>query len=174
MYDFIYNLWFIYGGYDGNGRKKNETYNNENIRINSPFGCTPIPPSIKLEADCFPGRKNRKQAGPTLGGTGAQIYWGKVIQGRARYGSVEAGNMIFTHTCICKPSTNWLQIFIDLPICSGRRSANQRWLEQIWGGASYGPVSKRMAAFVLTMRNVFRRNPTNEWPTRWLPEFQQR
>ena len=26
--------------------------------------------SIKLEADCFPGRKNRKQAGPTLGGTG--------------------------------------------------------------------------------------------------------
>ena len=26
-------------------------------RKNPPFGCPPIPPSIKLEADCFPGRK---------------------------------------------------------------------------------------------------------------------
>ena len=67
----------------GMGEKKTETYNNENKGKNSPFGCPPIPPSIKLEADCFPGRKNRKQAGPTLGGTGALIYWGKEIQGRA-------------------------------------------------------------------------------------------
>ena len=37
----------------------------------------PSPPSIKLEADCFPGRKNRKQVGPTLGGAGILIYRGK-------------------------------------------------------------------------------------------------
>ena len=41
---------------------------------NSPFGCPPIPPSIKVEADCFPGRKNRKQAGPTQGGAEILIY----------------------------------------------------------------------------------------------------
>ena len=46
-------------------------------RKNPPFGCPPIPPSIKLEADCFPGRKNRKQVGPTLGGAGILIYRGK-------------------------------------------------------------------------------------------------
>ena len=39
------------------------------------------PPSIKLEAYCFPGRKNRKQAGPTLGGTGILIYKGKRNKG---------------------------------------------------------------------------------------------
>ena len=63
----------------------------------NPFGCPPIPPSMKLEADCFPGRKNRKQAGPTLCGTGTLNYGEKEIQGRARYGSIEAGNMIFIH-----------------------------------------------------------------------------
>ena len=41
----------------------------------------PSPPSIKLEADCFPGRKNRKQAGPTLGWTGILIYRGKRNKG---------------------------------------------------------------------------------------------
>ena len=43
----------------------------------TPFGCPPIPPSIKLEADCFPGRKNRKQVGPAPGGTGILIYKGE-------------------------------------------------------------------------------------------------
>ena len=46
-------------------------------RKNPPFGCPPIPPSIKLEADCFPGRKNRKQVGPTLRGAGILIYRGE-------------------------------------------------------------------------------------------------
>ena len=46
-------------------------------RKNSPFGCPSIPPSIELEADCFPERKNRKQTGPTIGGTGILIYRGK-------------------------------------------------------------------------------------------------
>ena len=41
----------------------------------------PFPPVIKLEADCFPGRKNRKQAGTTLGGTGILIYRGKRNKG---------------------------------------------------------------------------------------------
>ena len=48
---------------------------------NPPFGYPPIPPSIKLEADCFLGRKDRKQAGPTLGGTGILIYRGKINKG---------------------------------------------------------------------------------------------
>ena len=53
-------------------------------RKNSPFGCPPIPPSIKLEADCFPGRKNQKQARPTLGGTGILIYRAKRYKGVGR------------------------------------------------------------------------------------------
>ena len=66
MYDF--------DGYAGNGRKNPEkTYIHEKQGKNSPFGFPPIPPSIKLEADCFPGRKYRKQAGPTLGG--AEYLW---------------------------------------------------------------------------------------------------
>ena len=40
----------------------------------------PSPPSIKLEADCFPGRKYRKQAGPTLGGAGFLLYRDKRIK----------------------------------------------------------------------------------------------
>ena len=69
---------FLHNGYAGNGRK-----NPEKIYIHEKQGkiprlvSLPSPPSIKLEADCFPGRKNRKQAGPTLGGTGILIYRGK-------------------------------------------------------------------------------------------------
>ena len=83
--------------YNGDGRKNPEIYTKtKKQRKNPPFGCPPIPPSIKLEADCFPGRKNRKQVGPALGGTGILIYRGKKkIKGRARYGSIQAGNMIF-------------------------------------------------------------------------------
>ena len=63
----------------GMGEKHRNIYKNKGK--NSPFGCPPIPPSIKLEADCFPERKNRKQVGPTLGGTGILIYWGKRNKG---------------------------------------------------------------------------------------------
>ena len=64
--------------YDGNGRKTPKYIQKQkNKGKTSPFGCPPIPPSIKLEADCFPGRKNRKKAGPTLGGAGILIYRGK-------------------------------------------------------------------------------------------------
>ena len=52
----------------------------KNKKKNSPFGFPPIPPSIKLEADCFPGRKYRKQAGPTLGGAGFLLYRDKRIK----------------------------------------------------------------------------------------------
>ena len=41
----------------------------------------PFPTSIKLEADCFSGRKNRKQAGPTLGGAGILVYRAKRNKG---------------------------------------------------------------------------------------------
>ena len=57
---------------DGNGRKTPKYIQKQ--RKNPPFGCPPIPPSIKLEADGFPGRKSRKQVGPTLGGVGILIY----------------------------------------------------------------------------------------------------
>ena len=66
---------------------------------NSPFGCPPIPSSIKFEADCFPGRKNRKQAGPTLGGTGILIYRGKRNKGSGSAWVDRRGNRIFTYEC---------------------------------------------------------------------------
>ena len=62
------------------GEKTRNIYKRK-TRKNPPFGCPPIPPSIKLEADCFPGRKNQKQAGPTLGGAGILIYRGKRYKG---------------------------------------------------------------------------------------------
>ena len=62
----------------GMGEKPRNIYKNKETKEkNPPFGCPPIPPSIELEADCFPGRKNRKQVGPTLGGTGILIYRGE-------------------------------------------------------------------------------------------------
>ena len=68
--------------YVGDGRKTPKTKKTKPSKKGfSPFGCPPIPPSIKLEADCFPGRKNRKQAGPTLGGAGILIYMGKRNKG---------------------------------------------------------------------------------------------
>ena len=82
---------------DGNGRKTPK-YIQTKPRKNSPLGCPPIPLSIKVEADCFAGRKNRKQAGPTLGGAGILVYRSKKKKrGRARYGLILTGNMIFIH-----------------------------------------------------------------------------
>ena len=65
----------------GMGEKTPKNIYTRKTRKNSPFGCPPIPPSIKLEADCFPGRKNRKKAGPAVGGTGILIYRGKRNKG---------------------------------------------------------------------------------------------
>ena len=65
----------------GMGEKNPKYVQKQKTRKNPPFGCPPIPPSIKLEADCFPGRKNRKQAGPAQGGTGILVYWGKRNKG---------------------------------------------------------------------------------------------
>ena len=48
------------------GEKTPKIYIYEKPMKNSPFGVPPIPTSIKFETDCFPGRKNRKQAGPNL------------------------------------------------------------------------------------------------------------
>ena len=72
MNDFIYNVWFIYNEYDGNGRKTPK-YTKVKNKGSPPVWLPSHPPSIKLEADCFPARKNRKQAGPTLGGMGILI-----------------------------------------------------------------------------------------------------
>ena len=96
MNDFNYYIWFIYNEYDGNGRKTPKYIQKQKTKEKSPVWLPSHPPSIKLEADCFPGRMNRKQAGPTLGGMGILIYRGKEkIKGRARYGSIQTGNMIF-------------------------------------------------------------------------------
>ena len=85
----------FYNGYDGNGRKNPEkhiyTKNKEKIpRLVS----LPSPPSIRFGGRLFSGERNRKQAGPTLGGVGILIYRDKK-KGRARYGSIEADSMIF-------------------------------------------------------------------------------
>ena len=63
--------------YDGDGRKNPEIYTTKKKQGKIPrLVALPSPPSIKLGADCFPGRKNRKQVGPALGGTGILIYRG--------------------------------------------------------------------------------------------------
>ena len=72
---FYLQCMIFYNGYDGNGEKKpRKTYIHEKQGKNSPFGFPPIPPSIELEADCFPDRKYRKQVGPTRGGAGILLY----------------------------------------------------------------------------------------------------
>ena len=81
MNDFIYKYDLFTMNMMGMGEKPRNMYKSKKQRKNPPFGCPPIPPSIKLEADCFPGRKNRKQAGPALGGTGILIYRGKGNKG---------------------------------------------------------------------------------------------
>ena len=70
----------FYNGYDGNGRKNPEKHIYTKTRKKTPVGFPPIPPSIKLEADCFPGGKYRKQAGPTLGRAGILLYRDKRIK----------------------------------------------------------------------------------------------
>ena len=62
-------------------KKTRKTYIHEKQGKNPPFGLPPIPSSTKLEADCFPGRKYRKQAGPTLGGAGILLYRDKRNKG---------------------------------------------------------------------------------------------
>ena len=67
--------------YDGDGRKTPKYIQKQKTKEKSPVWLPSIPPSIKLEADCFPGRKNRKQARPALGGTGILVYWDKRNKG---------------------------------------------------------------------------------------------
>ena len=81
VYDFNYNIWFIYNDMMGMGEKKPEKYIYTKTKKKFPVGYPPIAPSIKLESDCFPGRKNRKQAGPTRGGAGILIYRDKRNKG---------------------------------------------------------------------------------------------
>ena len=68
---------------------------------NPPFGCPPIPPSIKLEADCFPGRKEPKTSRTyPRWGRDPNLQGSKEIKGRAQYGLIQAGNVIFyTYEC---------------------------------------------------------------------------
>ena len=71
----------MYNDMMGMGEKPRKNIYTRKTRKNSPIGFPPIPPSIKLEADCFPERKNRKQAGRTLGGAGILIYRDKRNKG---------------------------------------------------------------------------------------------
>ena len=87
----------MYNDMMGMGEKTPKKYMYKKNKEKFPVWFPSRPPSIKLEADCFPGRKNRKQAGPTLGWAGIQSTKIKEINGRARYGSIKAGNMIFLH-----------------------------------------------------------------------------
>ena len=54
-------------------KKPRKTYTRK-TRKKSPVWFPSHPPVFKLEADCFPGRKYRKQAGPTLGRAGILLY----------------------------------------------------------------------------------------------------
>ena len=83
----------------GMGEKKPKYIQKQ--RKNPPFGCPPIPPSIKLEADCFPGRKEPKTSRTyPRWGRDPNLQGSKEIRGRARYGLIQTGNMIFyTYEC---------------------------------------------------------------------------
>ena len=74
----------MYNDMMGMGEKNPKNiYTRKKTRKKFPIWFPSHPPSIKLEG--FRVERNRKQAGPTLGG--------------ARYGSIEVGNMIFTYEC---------------------------------------------------------------------------
>ena len=76
MHDFIYKLRFLQmNSYDGDGRKNPEIYTE--TKEKSPVWLPSHPPSINWRPTVFRGEKNRKQAGPTLGGAGILIYRGK-------------------------------------------------------------------------------------------------
>ena len=58
------DAWFLFTMYDfftmdmmGMGEKTPKNIYTRKQGKNPQFGFPPIPPSIKLEADCFPGRK---------------------------------------------------------------------------------------------------------------------
>ena len=79
MNDFIYKYDLFTMNMMGMGEKPRNIYKNKG---KIPYlVALPSPPSIELEADCFPGRKNRNQAGPALGGTGILINRGKRNKG---------------------------------------------------------------------------------------------
>ena len=65
----------MYNEYDGNGREKpRKVYIHEN-KGKFPVWFPSHPPVYKIGGQLFSGsKKNRKQAGPTLGGTGILIY----------------------------------------------------------------------------------------------------
>ncbi len=55
---FSNKIWFMYNDMMGMGEKNpKDICTRKKTRENSPFGCPPIPPAIKLEADCFTDRK---------------------------------------------------------------------------------------------------------------------
>ena len=79
MNDFIYKYDLFTMNVMGMGERPQNIYKNKG-KIPR-LVALPSPPSIKLEDDCFPGRKNRKQARPTLDGAGILIYRGKRKKG---------------------------------------------------------------------------------------------
>ena len=55
---FIYKIWFMYYEVMGMGEKTPKNiYTRKKTRKKFPIWFPSHPPSIKLEADCFPGRK---------------------------------------------------------------------------------------------------------------------
>ena len=98
---FFFFLFFFFlqiNSYDWGWEKNPEIYTRNK---GTPPVWLPSHPSVYRIGGptVFPGRKNRKQAGPALGGTGILIYrGGKEIKGRARYGSIQAGN-VTEHVC---------------------------------------------------------------------------
>ena len=88
----------FYNGYDGNGRKNPEKHIYTKTRKKSPvwFPSHP-PPSIKLEVNCFPGRKYQKQTGPTLGGARILLYRDKRNKGSGSAWVDRSGFYDFLH-----------------------------------------------------------------------------
>ena len=95
MNDFIYKYDLFTMNVMGMGEKPRNIYKNQG-KIPR-LVALPSPPVYKIGDRLFSGRKNRKQAGPTLGGAGILVYRAKKIKGWAWYGWILPGNMIFIH-----------------------------------------------------------------------------
>ena len=82
----VYDL-FTMNIYDGNGRKTPKYVQKKTKEKIPRLVALPSPPVYENGSRLFSGvRKHRKQAGPTLGGTGALVWRDEEIQGWVRCG----------------------------------------------------------------------------------------
>ena len=65
MYDFIYNIWFIYSGYDGNGRKTSK-YTITKMKEKFPVWLPSHLPVYKIRGRLFSSVRKNTENKPDL------------------------------------------------------------------------------------------------------------